>query len=47
MPINVTLDTDYLDNNLPTGVTYVYSAPTRTLPFTIHDNLLQEEDTEY
>ena len=47
LPINVTLDTDYLDNNLPTGVTYVYSAPTRTVTFTIPDNLVQEEDTEY
>jgi len=47
LPINVTLDTDYLDNNLPTGVTYVYNPPTRTVTFTIPDNLVEEVDTEY
>ena len=44
LPINVTLDTDYLDNNLPPGVTYVFDAPSRTVTFTVPDNLIQEND---
>ncbi len=42
LPINVTLD----ESNfvLPTGVTYTYDAPTRTVLFTIPDNLIETGD---
>lgn len=45
LPINVTLDESSL--NLPPGVTYVYDAPSRTITFTIPDNLIEENDPPY
>jgi len=35
LPINVTLDTDYLNNNLPNGISYVYDPTTRTVIFNL------------
>ncbi|RNC92297.1 MAG: hypothetical protein ED555_04160 [Allomuricauda sp.] len=45
LPINVTLDESTM--TLPPGVTYVYDAPSRTITFTIPDNLIEENDPEY
>ena len=42
LPINVTLDTDYLNNNLPNGISYVYDPTTRTVTFSVSDNLVLE-----
>ncbi|MCR1023178.1 T9SS type B sorting domain-containing protein [Cellulophaga baltica] len=44
LPQNVTLDEAALSNsgNLPPGVTYVFDAATRTIVFTIPDNLVVE-----
>ncbi|QLG45278.1 T9SS type B sorting domain-containing protein [Costertonia aggregata] len=42
LPLNVTLDE--LNITLPAGVTYVYDEPTRTITFTVPDNLIQEGD---
>ncbi|SKB44759.1 gliding motility-associated C-terminal domain-containing protein [Maribacter arcticus] len=45
LPINVTLDEANLV--LPTGVTYTYDAPSRTVIFTISDNLVNKQDPIY
>jgi gliding motility-associated-like protein len=45
LPINVTLDEANLV--LPTGVTYTYDALTRTVVFTIPNNLIEENDPVY
>ncbi len=46
LPINVTLDVDYLDANLPAGISYVYDTPSRTVTFTIPDSYIEENDPE-
>ena len=45
LPINVTLDESNF--NLAPGVTYTYDATTRTVIFTIPDNLVEEDDPIY
>jgi uncharacterized repeat protein (TIGR01451 family) len=45
LPINVTLDESNF--SLAPGVTYTYDAPTRTVLFTIPDNLVEEDDPIY
>ena len=45
LPINVTLDEANLV--LPTGVTYTYDEPSRTVVFTIPDNLVNKQDPIY
>ena len=45
LPINVTLDETSL--TLPPGVTYVYDALSRTITFTVPDDLVEENDPEY
>ena len=47
LPINVTLDEDYLQNNLPPGIGYVYDPATRTITFTIPDYYVEEGLSEY
>lgn len=45
LPLNVTLDeTQFV---LPAGVTYTFDAPTRTVTFTIPDNLVNKQDPVY
>jgi len=44
LPINVTLDE--LNMVLPTGVTYTFDAPSRTVTFSIPNNIVEEGDTE-
>jgi gliding motility-associated-like protein len=45
LPVNVTLDEGNF--SLPTGVTYTYDATTRTVIFTIPNNLVEEDDPIY
>ena len=45
LPINVTLDEATM--SLPPGVTYTFDAPTRTIVFTIPDNLVEEGDSPF
>jgi len=44
LPINVTLDETNMV--LPAGVTYNFDAPTRTVTFSIPNNIIEEGDTE-
>ncbi|MEG3656145.1 T9SS type B sorting domain-containing protein [Arenibacter palladensis] len=45
LPINVTLDETNF--TLPTGVTYTYDEPTRTVLFSIPNNLVEKNDPSY
>ncbi|WP_421823969.1 T9SS type B sorting domain-containing protein [Flagellimonas oceanensis] len=45
LPINVTLDESSI--NMPTGVTYTFDPATRTIVFTIPDNIVEESDGPY